>query len=181
VARLVAGTVALAGIGAACGDTARPTSAQGGPALAQQLITGQLAGEVGLGALQAECPDPGPLSVGTTFTCTATTTAQPGDAPIRVHVAVRPDAHLALTTLNLIVPAALPAYRRDAATQLTQAIGTEVAADAVDCGQAALVVPDDGHLVCTVTVAGRAYDLQLVISDVNARRFTAEVADPPRT
>ncbi len=173
--------VLVAALAAACSDAVRPTPATSGPALAEQLIAGPLADQAGLGRLSPTCPDPGPLAVGTTFTCTATHAAQPGDPALQVHVAVKPDGHLALTTLNLITPAALPAYRTDAAAQVSRTVGADVAADAVDCGTAAVVVADDNVLLCKVTMGpGKVYDLRLTITDVNGRRFTAEVANPPR-
>ena len=172
---------ALTGALAACSDAARSAAAPDGAALAQQLIAGPLAEAVGLGRLTPTCPDPGPLAVGSTFTCTATHSAQPGEAALQVHVAVKPDGHLALTTLNLITPDAVAAYQRDAAAQVTQAVGATVASEAVNCGPGALLVPDDNTVMCRITMsAGKVYDLKLTVSDVNARRFTAEVANPPR-
>jgi hypothetical protein len=154
-----------------------------GKAVAETMITGQLATTVGLGPLAPTCDDPGPLAVGTTFSCTAVRKSDRPGEPIRIQGTVNPDGHLSLVTSNLISAVALPSFERQAAAQLNQSAGSTFTPESVDCGQSSVVVPGDNVLRCGLVMpaSGQIYDLDLTITDLNGRHFSLRVSQKPRS
>jgi hypothetical protein len=169
-------------VAAACsgGEVAPPTA--DARSQSEAMIAGELATAIGLGPLTPSCNEPGPLTVGTTFTCAATRTAQPPGDPIQIETTVQPDGHLKLVTLNLISAAALPSFERRAAAQLNEATGSNFTADSVDCGNTAIVLPADATIGCALIMpaSGQVFDLTLAVTDLDARHFALAVADSPR-
>ncbi|MGF1600386.1 MAG: hypothetical protein ACFCVK_26395 [Acidimicrobiales bacterium] len=146
---------------------------------AESMIGGELATTIGLGPLTGECGDPGPLGVGVTFACTATT--EPGQT-IDVAATVNAEGHLELTTRNLISAAALPSFERQAAAVMNDTVGSNFTVDSVDCGNTAMVLPPDFTLMCALVMpaSGEVFDLTLTITDLDARNFSLVVGDQPR-
>lgn len=148
--------------------------------LAERMIAGDLATTVGLGPLVGVCNEPGPLTVGTTFGCTATTEA---GQVIHLVGMVNGEGRIELTTSNLVSAAAVPSFEREAAAALNNSVGSNFTADSVDCGNTALVLPPDLVMGCALIMpaSGEVYDLTLTVTDLDARRFSLVVGDQPRS
>lgn len=175
-------TILGAATGCSAGTPAPATPTNGAQAAAESMITGELATAVGLGPLIPACSDPGPLDIGTTFTCTASRTTQPPGDPIQIAGTVNPDGHLGLVTVNLISAAALPSFEREAASQLNESAGANFTADSVDCGNTAVVLGADKVLRCALIMpaSGQVFDLDLAVTDLDGRHFALKVGDAPR-
>lgn len=166
---------------AACSSDPAVLQPDEGPeTLAEEMIVGELATTIGLGPLLPSCSDPGPLAVGTTFGCSATT--EPGEV-IQVSGVVNPDGHLALTTTNLISAAAIPSFEREVAAALNNSVGSNFTAESVDCGPTAVVLPADFVLGCALVMpaSGEIVDVSLTITDLDQRSFGLLVGDQPRS
>lgn len=157
-----------------------PVDSTAGPrALAEEMIAGDLSTALGLGPLVGSCNDPGPLAVGTAFTCTAT--GEPGPV-IQIDGMVNAEGRIELTTSNVITAVALPSFEREAAAALNNSIGSNFTANAVDCGSTTIVLPADFVLGCALIMPASAeeFDLSLTITDLDARIFSLQVAEEPR-
>ncbi len=169
-----------AGLVGACSSDAEPEEASDPRSIAEGMINGEMATIVGLGPLVGLCGDLGPLVVGSTFGCTATTEA--GDV-IQIRGEVNPDGRLELTTTNLVADTSLPSFEREAAAALNTSVGSNFTAEAVDCGGGAVVLPSDFTMQCALIMpsSGQIFDLTLTITDLDGRRFSLVVADEPRS
>lgn len=156
-----------------------PELGDGPRSLAEEMIVGDFATTVGLGPLTASCNDPGPLAVGTTFACTATT--DPGEI-IQIQGLVNTDGHLALVSTNLLSAAALPSFEREVAASLNSSVGSNFTAGSVDCGGTSIVLPADFVLGCALVMpaGGEVFDVTLTITDLDGRRFSLVVGDQAR-
>jgi hypothetical protein len=174
--------LALAAFALACSSSAEAPANADGKSLAESMIANELAASVDLGPLVAACDEPGPLALGTTFSCEATRTADPPGQPIEIEATVNPDGHLGLVTLNLIAGPAIPSFERQAAAQLNESVGSNFTADSVDCGDTAVVLPADAVMQCALIMpsSGQVFDLALAITDLDGRVFALDVADTPR-
>lgn len=173
--------IALALVAAGCsggGDT-DPEAAPAERSLAERMITDDLATDVGLGPLAPSCNDPGVYAADTAFTCTALT--GPGDV-INVHGSVNGDGHLNLATTNVIRAAALASFELEVAALLNNTVGSNLTADAVDCGSTAIVLAADLEMTCALVMpaSGQIFDVTLTITDLEGRKFALRVADEPR-
>ena len=179
-APIVLVTVALVLVLAACSSEPEVDTSVDPKTLAEQMIAGELATNIGLGPLTGVCSDPGPLAVGSAFGCTATT--EQGQV-IQVAGAVNSEGRLQLTTSNLVSAAALPSFERDAAAALNNSVGSNFTADAVDCGNTSLVLPADFVMGCALKqpASGEVFDLTLTITNLDARTFSLVVGDLPRS
>lgn len=165
---------------AACSSEPDLPDLEGGPrSLAEEMIVDEFATTVGLGPLTANCDDPGPLAVGTTFSCKATT--DPGEV-IQIQGLVNTEGHLALTTTNLVSAAALPSFERGVAASLNNSVGSNFTAESVDCGGTSVVLPADFVLGCALVMpaSGEVFDVTLTITDLDGRRFSLVVGDEAR-
>ena len=165
-------------LGACTAEPEVDTSAEP-KAVAEAMIAGDLATELGLGPLVGLCNDPGPVAVGTMFACTATT--EPGDV-VQISGVVNPEGRIELTTTNVVSAPALPSFEREAAAALNNSVGSNFTAESVDCGVASVVLQADFVLPCALMMpaSGDVFDLTLTITDLDARRFSLVVADEPR-
>lgn len=147
--------------------------------LSEGMIAGDLATQLGLGPLVGICNDPGPVAVGTTFACTATT--DPGDV-VQLAGVVNQEGRIELITTNVVSSAALPSFEREAAAALNNSVGSNFTAESVDCGVAAVVLGADFVLPCALIMPSSddVFDLTLTITDLDARRFGLVVGDQPR-
>lgn len=152
---------------------------------AEELIEGELADTVGLGAVEATCeqPDGGEAAAdGDTFTCTATTES----GEVVNYVATANGDTVEVETTNVIVGANMGEVERITAESLTQQIGVELPAANVDCGEASVVVAGDTILTCALTdpETDDVYDVELSNIDITAGdgavTFDILVADAPR-
>lgn len=166
-------------LGACSSDPEVLPPVEGSQSLAEDMIVGDLATSVGLGPLVPSCNDPGPLAVGITFACTATT--EPG-VVIQIQGSVNAEGHLALATTNLVSAAALPSFEREAAAALNNSVGSNFTAESVDCGATSIVLPADFVMDCALVMpaSGEVFDVTLTITDLDQRRFSLVVGELPR-
>lgn len=146
---------------------------------AEEFIMGDLADQIGLGALTATCDDPGEADVGDRFDCTATTS----DGGVIEFVALMEDADTVdVSSTNLILARALPAVEEGAVTALEDAVGLTLGIENFDCGEATVIL-DDGTLTCTLTdpANGDLYDAIVTIEDMDTLALGVVVADAPRS
>ncbi len=171
--------VAVALVLGACTSEPEVDTAADPQTLSEQMIAGDLATALGLGPLVGICNDPGPVAVGTTFACTATT--ETGDV-VQVAGTVNSEGRIELVTTNVVSATALPSFERDAAAALNNSVGSNFTAESVDCGAAAVVLGPEFVLPCALMMpsSGDVFDLTLTITDLDARRFSLVVADAPR-
>jgi hypothetical protein len=173
----VAGALSLA----ACSSPEEPdpSAAVDPQTLAEQMVAGDLATRLEFGPLAPTCDNPSPLAIGTTFDCTAATES---GAQVRIQGIINVEGRIQLTTTNVITAIALAGFERDAAANLNDTVGTNFTADSVECGDMAVIVPDDFVLPCTLIMpsSGEVFDLQLTITDLDARTFSLVVGDKPR-
>lgn len=179
-APIVLTAIVMAIVVAACSSEPEVDTSQDPKSLSERMITDDLATGVGLGPLVGSCNDPGPLAVGTTFGCTATT--EPGQQ-IQIQGVVTTEGRIELATTNLVSAAALPSFEREAAAALNNSVGSNFTAESVDCGNASVVLPGDSVLGCALIMpaSGEVFDLTLTITDLDARRFSLVVGDQPRS
>lgn len=147
--------------------------------LATEMITGDLATNLGLGPLASTCAAPPVLAFDTTFDCTATT--EVGHI-VHLRGSITPEGKLAVTTTNVVSAAALPSFEREVAANLNDSIGSNFTAESVDCGESAIVLPADFTMGCALVMpsSGQVFDVTLTITDLDARGFSLVVADQPR-
>jgi hypothetical protein len=157
--------VAIAGLGvlaAAC-SASFSIGGQTVEDAAEELITGDMADEIGIGELTAECPAVDDPEIGTTFVCTAT--AEDGRV-ITIDGIVDREDHIDLKTKNLVIPDEI----EDVVFETLQEQFPEVAfsRDGVDCGDEALVVEGDSNqMSCLVEPdSAPAQTVTLTINDL---------------
>jgi len=169
----------VVGLGGCSGET-QVQQDQGIKGDVEQLLANELASEVGLGKLQAQCDTPPPLAVGKTWGCTGTTSE---GAVVQVQASVNGEGRIELLTTNLISELALPQFERDAASNLNNEVGSNLTANSISCGDAPLLLGADMQVDCVVSVpsTGVEYDMVMRITDLDARYFALQVANQPRT
>lgn len=121
---------------------------------AVELISGELADELGLGELSATCPPVEDPEVGTEFTCTATTS---DGRTIEFDGVVDREDHIDVQTTNIILPDKLEANFYDALS--AQNPDVELAVEGFDCGEETIVLeaddPSSRQVTCEVTPTGQ--------------------------
>lgn len=169
----------LVGCSGGDGDESAAASSTTPFSVAETMIDGELADDIGLGPLTSSCDDPGLLAVGVTFGCVATT--ETGVA-IGVQGLVNDEGRIQLTTTNLITAQALASYERDAAAALNDTVGSNFTAESVDCGSTPIVLPPELVMGCALVMpsSGEVYDLMLTVTDLDQRHFSLVVGDEPR-
>jgi hypothetical protein len=176
----VALAVAAAILFGACSPAPEVETAVDPKLLAEQMIAGDLSSALGLGPLVGICNDPGPLAVGSAFSCTATT--EVGDV-VQIDGVVNSEGRIELATSNVVSDAALPSFEREAAATLNNSVGSNFTAESVDCGVGSIVLGSDFVLPCALMMpsSGDVFDLTLTITDLDGRRFGLVVGDAPRS
>jgi hypothetical protein len=167
--------VLLAGVGGSCSAD----EADFGQT-ATELVEGQLADELGLGALTASCDEPGSTDVGTAFDCTATTEA--GDE-IRLQAEITEKDEVFVSTLNVLTAESLPGIETEAARILAEQVGIDLPAENIDCGDQSILAEPGQPFTCAVTEpdTGDVYDLSITLDDFeNPNELQVEVAQTPR-
>lgn len=146
------GVLAFGTFAGACSGSA----AQSG----EEVIQGELAEQIGLGDLEADCDEPDDLTEGETFACTATTAD--GDS-ITFLGTMTSDDEFDVVTTNLLVPSDIVAIREGVATALSDEIGATVAADDITCPDGSIVLDDADGFECEVvdTATGDVYPLTI--------------------
>lgn len=167
----LAGVVAMAALAAGCGGDVENT--------AIDLIEGEIADQIGLGDLDAECPENDGLEVGDTFSCTATL---PDGRIVSFEGELDREDHIFVAPTNVIASETLPDLEELLAGEVASTIDVPVSADQVDCGPDAVVLDPDGVMVCAITDTdtGDVYDLTITWTDLSAVEFSWELAAEPR-
>jgi hypothetical protein len=171
------GAIAVLGLTvlAACSDSA----ATGG----EGLIEGDLAEEIGLGDLDAECAEPAEKVEGETFECTATTD---DGQTLTFQGTMTAEDEIHVVTTNLLLPDEVDTIRDEGARVLSDETGVDIAVDDIDCGDEAVLIDDVGDFTCAITdtSTGDVYDLTVstggIEPGVGIRELFFQVADEPR-
>ena len=164
----------------ACGgdEVAVPTG-DDPKSVSERMIITDLTPNLGLGLLTPACQEPGPLTIGMHYECTAT--AATGKV-VEIVGTVNDAGHLELATSNLITPRALLSYERDAAAALNNSVGSNFTAESVDCGDGPIVFEAATTMNCALVMpaSGQVFDLTFDVTDIDRRHFGLAVSDQPR-
>lgn len=147
------GLLGLVGILAACGGDARET--------ATAVIETEIADQVGLGELTADCEEPENPVVGETFACSATT--ESGEL-IRLTVEFEDDDRIFVLPTNVLLGDDMPLVEAEAAQVLGDEIGVEIDASDVDCGDDSRVMDANDQMTCTITDTSSGTTFELVVT-----------------
>jgi hypothetical protein len=172
--RAVVAVLASVALAAGCsGDVSFSIGGQSVEDAAVELIEGELADGIGLGELEADCPEVPDPEVGTEFGCTATT---PDGAVIDFAGTVDREDHIDVETTNVIVADALGTFEAAGIDLVNETEGAALDASAMDCGDASIVIPADGAIDCTLTdpSSGELYDATYTITDLSTGAFSLE-------
>ncbi len=159
---------------AACSDSA----ATGG----EGLIERDLAKQIGLGDLDAECDEPAEKTEGETFDCTATTE---DGRTITFQGTMRSDSEIHVVSTNLLLPSEVDTLRDEGARVLSEQNAIEVLPDDIDCGDEAVLLDDAGEFTCEITdtSTGDVYELTVMTGGiepgVGIRELFFQVGDAP--
>lgn len=141
---------------------------------AEELIAGDLAEQIGLGALIPDCPAVDDPEVGTTFACTATTA---DGQIITIDGVVDREDHIDLKATNLV--AGPPIEQQLAETLQTQNPDAGLTADGVDCGGEVIVLVDQ-QLTCEIRPANAPMQIAtLTVIDSATGEFEFTLAPGP--
>jgi hypothetical protein len=165
--------VALAMAAGCSGDFSFSIGGQSVEDAAVELIEGELAEGIGLGELEADCPEVADPEVGTEFDCTATTA---DGVVIEIAGLVDREDHIDLQTTNVIVADALTTFEAAGIDLVNQTEGATLDPSAMDCGDSSIVIPADGVIGCTLTdpSSGQLYDAVYTIDDFATGDFSLE-------
>jgi hypothetical protein len=172
--RLAVVLVMGAAVTAGCsGDISFSIGGQSVDDAAVELIEGELADGIGLGALEADCPEVSDPEVGTEFGCTATT---PDGDVIEFAGLIDREDHIDVNTTNVIVADAIVNIEAAGIDLVNETEGATLDASAMDCGDASIIIPADGVVECTLTdtSSGDLYDAVYTVTDVATGDFSLE-------
>lgn len=148
----------------------------------ESVIEGELAEQIELGDLEADCNEPEDLQEGETFTCTATTE---DGGTIEFIGTMSSDDEFNVVTSNLLTASDVVAMREAVAVSLSDEIGVPVAADDISCPDGSVILNDDDAVECEVTdtETGDVYPLTISTGGlepgVGARDLHFEVGSEP--
>lgn len=141
------------------------------------LIEGELADQIGLGPLEAEC-DGDDLSAGDTFECQATAG---GLEPIQFTATINGEEDgVSLVSNNLLLANQVEQVEAFAASLIEQRTATSIGAENFECADSSLIVTSGEVLDCRVTdpADGKVYEAPVVIDDLVDLSVTVSVGDP---
>ena len=126
----------------------------------EDLIQDDLAEDIGLGDLEAECEEPDDLSEGETFTCTATTA---DGETVEFLGTMTSDDEFNIVTTNLLITSDIDSIRDGVSTALSEQIGVPVAAEDITCPDGSILLDESGEFECEVvdTATGDVYPLTI--------------------
>lgn len=149
----------------------------------EDLIRTAVADQVGLGDLSPICPEVEGAAVGLTWQCTATSAE---GQVVALDAVINSEGQIELATTNVITSMALPTFEQAAVQALNTTVGSQLADEAIDCGEASVVFDpaqvDNQLLVCALLDphTEQTYDVTLNVNDIEGRQFSLVVADEPR-
>jgi hypothetical protein len=148
---------------------------------ATKVIQGQLQSELGMGDLSATCEEPASKDVGTTFDCTADT---PKGDTITLTAEIQKGKKVFVHTTNVLTTDNLTGIEKEAARILSEKVGQELPAEAIDCGNVAIVAEAGKPFVCALSSPADptvVYDTSITLDDLtNPTHMDVEVAGSPR-
>jgi hypothetical protein len=154
---------------------------------ATKIIEGQLQDELAMGELTASCEEPTSKDVGTTFACTADT---PHGDTITLTAEIQNDEKdgkrkkVFVHTTNVLTAENLTEIEGEAARILSEKVGQDVPAEAIDCGQQAIVAAAGEPFMCSLSDPSNptvVYDTSITLDDLTKpTHLDIEVASSPR-
>jgi hypothetical protein len=151
---------------------------------ATKVIQGQLQSELGMGDLSASCEEPTSKDVGTTFACTAET---PKGDTITLTAEIQKEEEgkkVFVHTTNVLTTENLTEIEKEAARILSEKIGQDLPAEAIDCGNEAIVAEAGKPFVCALSDPSNptaVYDTSITLDDLTQpTHLDIEVASSPR-
>ena len=130
---------------------------------ATELIEGELAEQIALGPLNANCPEVEDPDIGTEFACSATTAD--GETIDFAGIVDRED-HIDVTSVNLIAARAIPAYESAGIDLVNQQSGSTLDVTAMDCPEVSYVFNEGRTMECTLTdVDGSVFNATYTFTD----------------
>lgn len=145
---------------------------------AEDLIEDELAGDLTLGEVEAECGEPPNDDEGSTFQCTSETDR----GLVRWEATIVDEDTVNVQSVNILVGSDVAALEGAAVVEVEQVVGATLGTENFDCGGAPLVLGTDDELVCALTdpANGDVYDTTVFITDMSTGAFEFEVAPEPR-
>ncbi len=143
----------------------------------EELIEGDLADQIGLGPLQAEC-DGTDLSAGDTFSCQATVG---GLEPIEFAATINGEENgLNIVSTNLLLASQVEEVEAFAASLIEQRTSTSIGAENFECSNSSVVVAAGEVLECRVTdpADGMVYEAPVTVDNLIDLSVTVSVGDP---
>ena len=143
----------------------------------EELIEGELADQIGLGALVARCEGRG-LEAGDAFGCTGTPT---GRRPIEFVATVSADGEgVDLTSTNLLLADQVEQIETFAASLIADDTGLPIGDEHFECADTSVVVGPGEVLDCLVTdpVADTIHTVAVTVDDLDSLSVTVDVGDP---
>lgn len=148
----------------------------------QGVIERELADQIGLGELDAECNEPDGLVEGETFTCTATTE---GGETIEFLGTMRAKDEFDIYSSNLLTADDVVKIREEGARVLSAEVGAEIAADDITCPDDIVILDDSGDFQCEITdvTTGDVYGLTIstggIEPGVGVKELFFQITDAP--
>jgi len=142
------------------------------------LIEGDMATNLGLNLTDAACDEPASEAVGTTFGCNALHDGLRVD----VEVLIDREDHIVASTTNVVRADALAAIEATVVDSMNDQGDFGLTADALDCGETAVVLDQDQIFRCGLTEPGttNVFDTSIRMNDLATLSFDFEVASEPR-
>ena len=163
--------------------TAGAVACSGDPALTGEgVIESELADQMGLGELSADCDEPENRNVGTEFACTATT--EDGQV-IRIVSQFDSEDEIFVYPTNVLSAADVPKAVEVAATVLSPEVGFDIDPASIECPDGPLVLAEGGVLDCTIEnpTDGALFPLTITLSvfvrDEGFQNVFAQIGDAP--
>lgn len=173
--KLIAAMLTLAGVATACSGSFS-IGGKSPEQAAAELIEQDLATQLDM-TLVAACPELDDPAEGDEFECTATN--EQGET-LRFSAVIGDDV-VNVNTTNVLTAQELTDLEANVASQLAAQAQLPLAAENFECGNAQLVVPDDGNISCALTDPGNGdvYDATLTLRLADGS-FDVQVAEDPR-
>ena len=148
-------------------------------AAAVDLIEGDIAGQAGMGPLDAECTEIDDPEPGDTFACSATN----GDGEtIRFDAVMEEDDIVDVESVNLVTTDGLAVIETLAVQTLEDSVGATLGSENFDCGDRGLVVEPGETIACVLTdpSTGNLYDSIVTVEILDPLEIFVEVGSAPR-
>ncbi|MEM8924477.1 MAG: hypothetical protein AAGD35_13330 [Actinomycetota bacterium] len=167
---LVVGALVAAGCSFSIGDT--PAS------VAEGLIEGELAEQIGLNDVTAECEVPPNSDAGTTFTCTSTSDR----GEVRYVATMEDDDTVFVAPDNVMDAGDIDQLEAFALGLLAEEFDITFGDDDMTCGPAPLVIPADRALLCDVVepASGDVYEATVTFTSDDYDNVDISIADEPK-